>query len=390
MEVELTDEQLKVMFFVPKLDSGGAEMHAVRLANALQEFNILSAFTVLEAGGAYESQLDERISVFPLDSSKFKSSSFQLASAMPSLRRHLKENDVDIIVPVMLRPTLVILLVALTMTKRLTIVSLIQVSMRFTHLRKPSLMSRLELLMMRILFPGLDGCVAISKGVKDEVENVVPKLRNKLRTIYNIGKPSTSYSINNSTNLACSTKKNASSTYKFIACGRLTDQKDYATMLQALRRLPKDLEWEIDILGEGELRNSLEQLARTLGIYERVNLVGFQSDPSLWYAKADVFILSSQWEGFGNVIVEAMSAGVAVVSTDCPHGPSEIIEHGVDGLLVPPSDPRALAAAIQLVCEDVNLRKRLATGGRVRADDFSPEEISGEYARYFRSVLISK
>ena len=88
--------------------------------------------------------------------------------------------------------------------------------------------------------------------------------------------------------------------------------------------------------------------------------------------------------------MEAMSAGVAVVSTDCPHGPSEIIEHGVNGLLVPPSDPRALAAAIQLVCEDVNLRKRLATGGRVRADDFSPEEISGEYAHYFRSVLISK
>ena len=99
-----------------------------------------------------------------------------------------------------------------------------------------------------------------------------------------------------------------------------------------------------------------------------------------------IFVLSSYWEGFGNVIIEAMACGVPVISTRCPSGPDEIITDGENGLLVPVGDVDALAEAILKLLKDEPLRKRLAEAGRRRAEDFRVEKMVAEYERVFEEV----
>lgn len=144
-----------------------------------------------------------------------------------------------------------------------------------------------------------------------------------------------------------------------LAAGRLTVQKDYRTMLRALARVRARRDCRLIILGEGEERTALEQLAAQLGISDVVDLVGFHREPRRWMAAADLFVLSSAWEGFGNVLVEAMSAGTPVVSTDCPSGPAEILQHGRVGRLVPVGDDAALADAIAATLADPPSRNSL-------------------------------
>jgi glycosyltransferase involved in cell wall biosynthesis len=100
------------------------------------------------------------------------------------------------------------------------------------------------------------------------------------------------------------------------------------------------------ILGEGEQRGSLTRLARDLDVAGDVDLPGFVTNPYAWMARASVFVLASAWEGFSNALVEALAVGCPAVSTDCPSGPREILDHGAYGPLVPVGDDRALAAAI--------------------------------------------
>lgn len=131
-----------------------------------------------------------------------------------------------------------------------------------------------------------------------------------------------------------------------IAVGRLTAQKDYPNLIRAFSLLRETLNAKLIILGEGDLRAELETLVAELGCGEYVSMPGFVDNPFAYVAKADLFCLSSAWEGFGNVIVEAMAVGTPVVSTDCPSGPSEILNRGEYGLLVPINNHAALAEAL--------------------------------------------
>lgn len=149
-----------------------------------------------------------------------------------------------------------------------------------------------------------------------------------------------------------------------ITMGRLVEQKNYATLLRALALVKKSHNVRLVILGEGPLRRRLESLACELGIEDAVDFMGFVRDPFPQVAEAELFVLSSRWEGFGKVLAEAMGCGTAVISTDCPYGPGEIIENGRSGLLVPVGDPAALANAIKQLLDNPQLRERLAVEGR--------------------------
>jgi len=150
------------------------------------------------------------------------------------------------------------------------------------------------------------------------------------------------------------------------------------------QKVPDAVLW---ILGEGPDRPALEQQIADLSLGDSVRLLGFRDNPYSYMASADLFVLSSIFEGFGNVVAEALACGTAVVATDCPYGPSEIITDGVSGLLVPPRDPAALAEAIVRVLTDPELRSALAQEGKRRSRDFTAETISGQYAKVFEDVL---
>ncbi|NJK27869.1 MAG: glycosyltransferase, partial [Coleofasciculaceae cyanobacterium SM2_3_26] len=128
--------------------------------------------------------------------------------------------------------------------------------------------------------------------------------------------------------------------------GRLVDQKDFATLIRAFSIVKKVRKSRLVILGTGPNKPRLEALIEELDLRDDVDLPGFVENPFKYMARASVFVMSSAWEGFGNVLVEAMAVGTPVVSTDCRSGPSEILDNGKYGALVPVGDAEAMARAI--------------------------------------------
>ncbi|MBI2962875.1 MAG: glycosyltransferase [Deltaproteobacteria bacterium] len=174
---------------------------------------------------------------------------------------------------------------------------------------------------------------------------------------------------------------------RLVAAGRLEPQKNYPLLLRAIRRVSRALPVRLFILGEGTERAALAALIAGSGLASTVELVGFQENPHAWIAQADLFVLSSDFEGFGNVVAEALALGVPVVATDCRHGPREILGGGAWGRLVPTDDEERLAEAILALLGDPVERRRLAEAGRARGDDFSIARILPAYERLFLELI---
>ena len=134
-----------------------------------------------------------------------------------------------------------------------------------------------------------------------------------------------------------------------VTAGRLSPVKDHRSMIEALSRLVEQRPARLIILGEGPERAALEGLIKDKSLENRVFLAGYVSRPADWYSHADLFLMASRREGFGIVLVDALSAGLPVVSTDCPGGPAEILANGKYGRLVPVGELDAMVAALDEV-----------------------------------------
>ncbi len=132
-----------------------------------------------------------------------------------------------------------------------------------------------------------------------------------------------------------------------LGAGRLTAQKNFAHLLRSFALLRDKDNTRLVIIGEGEQRRQLEEMASQLGISDRVSMPGYVGNPEHYMAHAGVFVLSSRWEGPGHVLIEALATGVPCVTVDCPYGPSEILGDGEFGRVVDTGDERALAGAIE-------------------------------------------
>lgn len=162
---------------------------------------------------------------------------------------------------------------------------------------------------------------------------------------------------------------------RILTVGSFKAVKNHPLLLRAFSRLAQLPSARLMFLGAGVGEAALRALADELGIADRVIFAGFHPDPTPFYRTADLFVLSSDYEGFGNVIVEALASGTPVVSTDCPSGPSEILEGGRYGTLVPVGDEQALAKAIEAALSNKHDPERL----RQRAMDFAPEIAAARY-----------
>jgi GalNAc-alpha-(1->4)-GalNAc-alpha-(1->3)-diNAcBac-PP-undecaprenol alpha-1,4-N-acetyl-D-galactosaminyltransferase len=146
-----------------------------------------------------------------------------------------------------------------------------------------------------------------------------------------------------------------------IAVGRLHPQKGYDVLLEAFSRLQANYpDWHLTILGEGQLREELVALCDRLNLGDRVHFMGAVSDPQNFLNQADIYVMSSRFEGFPNALCEAMACGLPVISTDCLSGPREIIRNGIDGLLIPSEDPTALATAMAQLMSHPEQRQQFA------------------------------
>lgn len=162
--------------------------------------------------------------------------------------------------------------------------------------------------------------------------------------------------------------------------GRLIQSKGFDILLQAFHLATvNDPGWGLLILGEGDQRDRLEQLAGTMGMSGRIFLPGRVKNPSDYLKRSEIFVLPSRHEGFPNALLEAMAEGLPVVSTDCPFGPGEIITHDVDGLLVPNGDIDALARSIRILMENRGKRKSLGLCAAETAKRYSPEIVMSQW-----------
>ncbi len=170
-----------------------------------------------------------------------------------------------------------------------------------------------------------------------------------------------------------------------VAMGRLVSIKGFDVLLDAFARTRCE-GWSLVILGEGEERERLESIVQALGLEGRVLLPGRVDNPSRVLKRADLFVLSSRFEGFPMALVEAMACGLPAVSFDCPTGPSDIIRQEVDGILVPNGDVDALARAMRRLMEDDEERRRLASRASEVQTRFHVEKVMGQWGRLLESV----
>ncbi|MBA4490851.1 glycosyltransferase [Paracoccus sp. S1E-3] len=168
---------------------------------------------------------------------------------------------------------------------------------------------------------------------------------------------------------------------RFVAAGRLDHQKGFDLLLTAFAQMPADCAATLDIFGEGQERQQLESQILALGLTGRARLAGLAPSAQSWLGAGDVLVVSSRYEGFCNVVAEATCSGLPLISFDCPYGPSEMIIHETNGLMVANGDVPAMTAAMTRIARDRALRDRLGSSAHITAARLSPAQILAQWDR---------
>lgn len=355
-----------ISIFLSDLRGGGAEKVAVNIANSFVQRGYAVDIVLLSAKGEFIDNLDPKIRVVDLKVQRMR-------WALISLLRYFRQVRPSAFLACMWPLTVIALWARmLTRTSTRLVVS------EHTTWSQSELLQRLSIgwqarTSMHHFFPKADGIVAVSKGAADDLANFASLQRSSISFIYNpivANLPSLEY-----LPPAAPSAWWKGSHRRVLAVGTLKPIKDYHTLLNAFAALRQQIDARLLILGEGECRAALEAHARRLGIADSVFMPGFVKEPAPYFRHADLHVLSSTGEGFGNVIVEALAEGTPVVSTDCPSGPREILCDGQFGRLVPVGDVDGLAAAMQASLTSKHDRAALIA----RALDFSIEKAVDQY-----------
>ncbi|KAB2910070.1 MAG: glycosyltransferase [Kofleriaceae bacterium] len=372
-----------MLFFTNRLGGGGAEMQALRVANALDPTEFTVDVAVCRAGGEYERLLVPTATLHHLAPRRIRSSTLGLLAATLPLRRLVQRLEPHIVCSFMDAANAVAALAVRRSGGYPRMVPCVQnpLSQELNDPRHP--VKRAVFAAVRRAYPRADAIVALAHGVAADLVRHIPDAAPRVTVIHNAGVDD---------QLPARAKEAIDADVGpvprplVVACGRLAPQKGYPDLLDAFASVQRDTGATLWILGDGPDRQSLEAQVGRLHLGDAVRFLGFRKNPYAFMSRADVFVLSSLYEGFGNVVVEAMAAGAPVVATDCPHGPGEIITDGENGLLVPVSDPQRMAFAIRRVLQDRDLAARLVERGRRRAEDFHVNKIGAEYAALFRRL----
>ncbi|MBK8937637.1 MAG: glycosyltransferase [Polyangiaceae bacterium] len=363
-----------VVFAINSLGGGGAESHTLRVVNHLDRSRFRPIVAVSSRGGNYEQFLSADVPIAALSIGRIQSSTANLFMSPAGLIPLVRRERPALVLPVMdvIGVITVSTLLALGKT-RPKVAPIVQAPPSIAH--KDSRFGRQFVLPgIRHLYHRADRVISLSHGVHRDLAALDARLADRVTVIHNacvderIESPRTD---------AVMPETDAP---VVLAAGRLTGQKGFPYLLDAFGEVRARTGAELWIIGEGPDRPALEAQIAQLDLGAAVKLLGFQKDPHAFMRRATVFCLSSVFEGFGNVVVEAMACGAPVVSTDCPYGPSEIITHDHDGVLVPVADPKALAGALVSVLSDPDRRRRLAENGRARSQAFHAKAISSAYA----------
>jgi len=354
-----------ISLLLPDLRGGGAERVCVDLAHAFAAAGHRVEFVLMEAAGEFLPEAQRAFSVVDLGVRKTRQVPLRLA-------RYMRTRQPDALIAHMW-PLTSVAVAARLVSGQQTRLLLVE---HITLTRQYASWGRLHALFMSTTMSATyrfaDRIAAVSEGSTIDMARLA-RLPSDLVTV--LHNPIPQRPMPNPEAIAMADNVwSCPPGQRILTVGSLKDQKNHSLLLRAFAAMsPPDA--RLMLLGKGEGEAGLRALASNLGILDRVIFAGFHVDPSPFYATADLFVLSSDYEGFGNVIVEALSFGVPVVSTDCPSGPAEILEGGRWGTLVPVGDAEALAAAIDralATLHDPDALKR-------RAADFAPEIAARRY-----------
>lgn len=333
----------KLALFLPDLSGGGAERVMVNLANGFCERGIRTDLVLINAAGPYLDMVVPEVRVIELGTRRS-------VLSPPALARYLRRERPTALISALEHANVAALyakkLSGTSVRTVVTIHNTLSVHMQQNPSRKVKFLSWL----VRTAYSGADAIVAVSNEAADDFSAVTGIARERVITIYN---PIVSDDL---LQRAQEPLEHpwflAGEPPVVLGIGRLTPQKDFATLIRAFALLRERMPARLMILGEGEERHDLEALVTELGLVDHVLLPGFVNNPYAYLKRASVFVLSSRWEGLPTVLIEALALGLPIVSTDCRSGPREILEDGRYGQLVEVSNSAVLADALAHALED--------------------------------------
>lgn len=376
---------MKVCFVIPTLTGGGAERVAVTVLSALDARHERMLYLFSGADGVYFDRLAPGVRVIVASKRSWIARLFELA-------RFLRTARPDIVMPFL---SYFITAIAARMAGSGARVVFNQGSPTTGFLDDPDFSWRRPLRrqvfawMTRWFYRRADAVVVTSQGVADDLATRYGVPRDRMRVLHN---PVDLEAIAAAANEPIG--EPAAEGPVVVAAGRLAGVKNYPLLIDALGRLRQGSGApslrqgsgapNLWILGDGPERARLEQYAREQGVGDSVRFWGFQPNPWRFIARADVFVLTSAYEGFGNVLIEAMACGTPVVATRSP-GTREIVEHETTGLLVE-HDAASVAAAVTRLLTDAALRSRIIAAARASVEQYALPKVAARYQRLFEEL----
>ncbi len=328
----------RLAFLLPHMTGGGAERVALRLIEDFVARGHSVDLLLMKEWGELLPLLPAAVRVIDLHAPRIR-------DVIRPLARYLRtERPVGL--QAFMWPLTVVAVIAHRLARsgaRLVLSEHITLSKQYGHFGR----ARRALLRRSIhyFYPRADARVAVSAQAADDLATVGGIARDGITVIYNpVDRPTAAGRDITATQAARAAWGDAQA--RIITVGKLKAQKNQALLIEAFALLRRTRPARLVILGDGELRGELEALVAARGLDGDVVLPGFFTDPWPFYDGAQAFALSSDYEGYGNVLIEAMRAGLSVASTDCKSGPREILDGGTFGRLVPCGDPVALAKAM--------------------------------------------
>ena len=325
---------MDVALLLPTLAGGGAERVFLDLADGLAQDCKVDLVVGSDTGPLRE-QIPPAVTLVNLQAPR-------VLAAAPALRRYLHRTRPDVLVSAITHLNVVAVAAARSVRPRVPLVVTHHNTLSSVVTNTAVRRDRLGPLLIRWAYPRADRIVAVSGSVADDLAQTTGLDRRRIDVLYN--------PINFAELLERSEEPTGHPWLDekcgpvLVAIGRFQPQKDFGTLLEALALLPDD--HRLVILGDGPLRAELERQASDLGIRQRVDMPGFVENPYPFLRAADVFVLSSRWEGLPTVLIEALPFDIGIVATDCPGGGREILADGRWGRLVAVRDPAGIAAAV--------------------------------------------
>jgi glycosyltransferase involved in cell wall biosynthesis len=361
-----------IALFLPSLHGGGAERVMVNLAQGFIAAGRKVDLVLVQAEGAYLDIVPNEVQIIDLKGQRVLTSVFKLAN-------YLRKHQPDVLLSAMDHANIIAILANIFAGNISKIAVSVHSTLSIEVLKATSWRGKIMPWFINRLYPKAAAVITVSTGVADDLAEVTQLQRANISVIYN--PVVTQDLLEKSLQRAEHPWFHPDTPALLLAVGRLTEQKDFTTLINAFAIIRQQRECRLMILGEGEQRLMLQQLIMHLQLENDVLLPGFVNNPYSYMQQADVFVLSSAWEGLVTVLIEAMACGTPVVSTDCPSGSSEILAAGKFGRLVPVGDAKALADAVLLTLDEPLGSDVL----RARANDFSMDHSVQHYLQILES-----